>query len=358
MTIALFVLGLALLIAGAEALVRGAAALAARLGITPLAIGLTVVAFGTSAPELAASLLAARAGAGDIAMGNVVGSNIFNVLFILGLTAVIAPLVVQRQLVRVDVPVMIAVSLLVVPLAWDGRISRGEGALLFAGVILYTALLLRAARREADGEGPKAVAGPVVAQVGLVVGGLAGLVLGARWLVAGAVALARMLGLSELIIGLTVVAAGTSLPEVAASVVAALRGQRDLAVGNVVGSNIFNILCVLGGAAFAGGGVPVAAAARHLDIPVMIAVAVACLPIFFTGHRISRWEGALFLGYYLAYTLYLVLQAQHHDAAPVLGWAMLTLALPITVITLAIFMFRAFFQQRRKAPGHPRVHRG
>ncbi|MEP0774130.1 MAG: calcium/sodium antiporter [Acidobacteriota bacterium] len=341
MTVALFLLGLALLLGGAEALVRGAAALAARLGITPLAIGLTVVAFGTSAPELAASILAARAGAGDIAVGNVVGSNIFNVLFILGLAAVIAPLVVQRQLVRVDVPVMIAVSLLVVPLAWDGRISRAEGALLLGGVILYTVLLLRAARQDPEDGAPSPAQGTLLGQLALVVAGLAALVLGARWLVAGAVALARVLGLSELIIGLTVVAAGTSLPEVAASVVAALRGQRDIAVGNVVGSNIFNILCVLGGAALVGGGVPVAAAARHLDIPVMIAVAVACLPIFFTGHRISRWEGALFLAYYLAYTLYLVLQAQHHDAAPLLGWAMLTFALPLTAITLAVLAIRA-----------------
>ncbi len=349
MTVLLFLIGLVLLIAGAETLVRGAAALAARFGVSPLAIGLTVVAFGTSAPELAASVLAARAGAGDIALGNVVGSNIFNVLFILGLAALIAPLVVQRQLVRVDVPVMMAVSLLVVPLAWDGKISRPEGALLLGGMILYTVLLLRAARRDLEAEARPTTQGTLLGQLALVVGGLAALVLGARWLVAGAVALARALGLSDLIIGLTVVAAGTSLPEVAASVVAAIKGQRDIAVGNVVGSNIFNILCVLGGAALVGDGVPVAAAARHLDIPVMIVVAIACLPIFFTGHRISRWEGALFLAYYLAYTLYLVLQAQHHDAAPLLGWAVLGFALPLTAITLAVLAFRACRRQRRGA---------
>ncbi len=348
MTFLLFVLGLALLIAGAEALVRGAAGLAARVGVSPLAIGLTVVAFGTSSPELAASILAARAGQGDIALGNVVGSNIFNVLFILGVSALVAPLVVHRKLVRVDVPVMIAVSLLVIPLGWDGGISRAEGTLLFAAVIVYTGLLLRAARREprGDDEVPSA-GGSIVRQVLLVVIGLAGLVAGARWLVEGAVALSRALGLSELIIGLTVVAAGTSLPEVAASVVAALKGQRDIAVGNVVGSNIFNILCVLGGASLVGGGVPVAPAAQHLDIPVMIAVAFACLPIFFTGHRISRGEGALFLAYYVAYTLFLVLQAQHHDAAPVLGRAMLSFALPLTIVTLAVLTFRAFRQPRR-----------
>jgi len=352
MTMLLFALGLALLIAGAEALVRGAASLAARLGVSPLAIGLTVVAFGTSSPELAASILAARAGQGDIALGNAVGSNIFNVLFILGVSAVVAPLVVSRKLVRVDVPVMIAVSLLLLPLGWDGRISQLEGALLFTGVIVYTGLLLRAARREQrDEDEVLSTGGSIVRQVLLVVIGLVGLVVGARWLVDGAVALARALGLSELIIGLTVVAAGTSLPELAASVVAALKGQRDLAVGNVVGSNIFNILCVLGGASLVGGGVRVAPAAQHLDIPVMIAVAIACLPIFFTGHRISRGEGVVFVFYYLAYTLFLILQAQHHDAAPLLGWAMVAFALPLTALTLAILWFRSIRCHGGEAPG-------
>lgn len=354
MTVLLFLGGLALLIGGAEALVRGAAGLAARAGVSPLAIGLTVVAFGTSSPELAASILAARAGGGDIALGNVVGSNIFNVLFILGLTAVVAPLVVHRKLVRIDVPVMIAVSVLLLPLGWDGRVSRLEGALLFAGVIIYTTLLLRAARREPRGEEQvPSAGGSLPLQALLVVLGLAGLVVGARWLVGGAVALSSMLGLSELIIGLTVVAAGTSLPEVAASVMAALRGQRDIAVGNVVGSNIFNILCVLGGTSLVAGEVAVPAPAMHLDIPVMIAVALACLPIFFTGYRISRGEGVVFLAYYLAYTLFLVLQAQHHDAAPALGRAMLAFALPLTALTLAVVSFRYLLRQRQGPPHHP-----
>lgn len=350
MTIFLLLIGLALLIGGAEALVRGAAALAARVGVPPLVIGLTVVAFGTSSPELAASVSAAYAGQGDLALGNVVGSNTFNILFILGLSALVAPLVVHRKLVRVDVPVMIAVSLLVVPLAWDGRISKVEGALLFAGVLLYTGWLLRAARREPpEGGDVPSAGGSLAGQLALMVGGLAALVLGARWLVVGAVALSRTLGLSELIIGLTVVAAGTSLPEVATSVLAALRGQRDIAVGNVVGSNIFNILCVLGAAALVGGGVRVPAPALHVDIPVMIAAALACLPIFFTEHRISRGEGAVFFGYYLAYTLFLVLQAQRHSAVVLLGQALLFFALPLTALTLLVLVWRAWRRRRPAA---------
>jgi cation:H+ antiporter len=344
MTLVLFVLGLGLLVAGAEALVRGSAGLAGRFGIPPLVVGLTVVAFGTSSPELMVSLAAAVNGQADIALGNVVGSNIFNVLFILGLSALITPLVVARQLVRLDVPVMIGVSAMTLLLAWNGRVSRLEGGLLLVGIVFYTGWLIRLARagRAEPGEGVVGRGDPLALQLVLVVAGLALLVLGSRWLVGGAVAIAKLLGLSELIIGLTVVAAGTSLPEVASSVIAAIRGQRDIAVGNVVGSNIFNLLCVLGvAAAAAPGGVPVAAPALAFDLPVMIAVAIACLPIFFTGHRIARWEGGLFLAYYLAYTLFLVLDAQDHDAAPLFGSLMLAFALPLTAVTLAVLVVRA-----------------
>jgi cation:H+ antiporter len=344
MTMVLFVLGLGLLVAGAEALVRGSAGLAGRFGIPPLVVGLTVVAFGTSSPELAVSVAAALKGQADIALGNVVGSNIFNVLFILGVSALITPLVVARQLVRLDVPVMIGVSALTLLLAWNGRVSRLEGGLLLAGIVLYTVWLVRLARagRAEPGEGVVGRGDPLALQLVLVAAGLALLVLGSRWLVGGAVAIAQSLGLSELIIGLTVVAAGTSLPEVASSVIAALRGQRDIAVGNVVGSNIFNLLCVLGAsAAIAPGGVPVAAPALGFDLPVMIVVALACLPIFFTDHLIARWEGGLFLVYYVAYTLFLVLDTQQHDAAPLFGSFMLAFALPLTAVTLAVLALRA-----------------
>jgi cation:H+ antiporter len=350
LTLTLFVLGFFVLIGGAELLVRGASRIAAAAGISSLVIGLTVVSFGTSAPELAVSFRAALSGSGDIALGNVVGSNIFNVLFILGISAIIVPLAVAKQLVRLDVPLMIAVSVLMLLLGLDGRISTLDGLLLFAGVVAYTVFAIwqsrrdRAAADEAQAAEEQAPKGPggMLASVGLVVVGLALLALGANWLVNGAVAIARLFGLSELIIGLTIIAVGTSLPEVAASIIAALRGQRDIAVGNVVGSNLFNILCILGLTSIvAPGGVAVPPAALTFDIPVMIAVAVACLPIFFTGYTIARWEGWLFLGYYLAYTAFLLLAATEHDALPAFSAVLGLFVLPLTAATLLVLVGRA-----------------
>ncbi len=342
-----FVAGTVMLIVGAELLVRGASRLAGALGISPLVIGLTVVAFGTSAPEMAVSVDAALTGRGEIALGNVIGSNIFNVLFILGLSALIVPLVVSQRLVRLDVPLMIGASLVLLIVALDGRVSRLDGALLFTGVVAYTVWSLRESRRAGaasreqheQGHDNKA-AWPL--QVLAIAAGLVMLVLGARWLVEGAVSFARLLEVSELIIGLTIVAAGTSLPEVATSVVAAVRGQRDIAVGNVVGSNLFNILAVMGMAALvAPAGIGVSTAVLGFDLPVMTAVAVACLPIFFTGRAIARWEGALFLGYYIAYTAYLILGATQHDALPMFSAVMLEFVLPLTVVTLLVLVMRA-----------------
>ncbi len=351
--VAQLVAGVAALVVGAEVLVRGAAGLAARLGISPLVIGLTVVAIGTSSPELAVTAAAAVTGAGDLAVGNVVGSNIFNVLFILGLSAAITPLLVARQLLRFDVPVMLVASLLLVATAWNGRVARWEGAILLALAVVYTVVLVRTGRRDGAHGGLTAPAGRLDApsvQALMVAGGLVLLVLGSRWLLKAAVAIAGALGLSELIIGLTVVAAGTSLPEVAASVVAGLRGQRDIAVGNVVGSSIFNILGVLGiGAVAAPSGLAVAPAALRFDIPVMIAVALACVPVFLTQRLISRAEGWLLLSYYLAYTLFLVLDAQGHDAARLFGRAMLAFVLPITAIGLAALAVRSLRRDRARA---------
>ncbi len=353
----LFVLGLVLLVAGAELLVRGASRLAARLGISPLVIGLTVVAFGTSAPELAVTVQAGLAGQADIAVGNIVGSNIFNVLFILGLAALIVPLVVSQQLVRLEVPLMIGVSVLFLVMALDGRISGFDGMLLFAGIVAYTVFTVRQSRKESAavqaeyaqeyGDGQSAERGRLPLQIALIVAGLVLLVLGAHWLVEGAVAFARHFGVSELIIGLTIVAVGTSLPEVATSIVAALRGERDIAVGNVVGSGIFNILAIAGIASMVTpGGLEVAPALIRFDIPVMIAVALACLPIFASGHLIARWEGALFLGYYAAYVLYLILAATQHAALPSLSVAMLAFVLPLTAVTLIVLLARA-----QRSPG-------
>lgn len=338
--------GLVLLVFGAEFLVRGSSRLAAAFGIPSLVVGLTVVAFGTSAPELAVSVRSAWAGRGDLALGNAVGSNIFNVLFILGLSALIAPLVVARRLVRLDVPILVGVSVLLLLLALDGSLGRVDGALLFAGILAYTGFQIREGRR-AGSRTERArrndrSGGSRIADVAFVVGGLAALVLGARWLVSAAVELALGLGVSELVVGLTVVAGGTSLPEVATSVAASLRGQRDIAVGNVVGSNLFNILAVLGLAGLlAPEGVEVSRAALSFDLLVMLAAAVACLPIFFTGYRIARWEAALFLGYYGAYTGYLVLHAAEHPALPAFRTALLWFVLPLTAVTVLVVAVRA-----------------
>ncbi|HNQ21484.1 MAG TPA: calcium/sodium antiporter [Phycisphaerae bacterium] len=364
MAILWILVGLGALAGGAEFLVRGAVSLARALGIPPLIIGLTVVAFGTGTPELAVGVRAAAAGQGDLALGNVLGSNTFNVLFILGITAVIAPLTVSSQLVRLDVPVMIGVSAAVWLLALDGCLGRLEGVLLIAGLCLYAALLIRIGRRQppppasrdetpSDHTAPQRL-GRSAAQV-LV--GLALLVLGAGWLVDGAVGLARLWGVSELMIGLTIVAVGTSLPEVATSIVAAVRGQRDIAVGNAVGSNIFNLLAVLGAsAAAADGGIPVASTVLRFDLPVVLAVAVATLPVFFTGGRVSRWEGALFLAYYAAYVMFLIFAALSHAAQALFEAALLWFAVPLTALGIGVSV--ADWLRRRATMAHEPEHPG
>ena len=356
-----FLVGLAALVVGAEALVRGASKLSLSFGISPLVVGLTVVAFGTSAPEMAVSVQSAWVGQVDIAIGNVVGSNIFNVLFILGASALVVPLLVNQQLIRQEVPVMIAVSLLLWALAADGGIGRWDGVLLFALIVAYTVLVIRQSRREARavqkeydeafaGSGPNGWDAHWGMQVLLILGGLALLVLGARWLVEAAIDFARYLGVSELVIGLTIVAAGTSLPEVATSLLAAIRGERDIAVGNVVGSNIFNVLAVLGAsAAIAPTTLTVSPAVLGFDIPVMVAVAVACLPIFFTGNLIARWEGLLFLAYYAAYTTYLILMATQHDALGAFSSVMGGFVMPLTAVTLLVLAYRHAHARRSAA---------
>ncbi len=349
--------GLVLLVLGAESLVRGAVELAERLGISPLVIGLTVVALGTSAPELAVSVQASLSGSGDIAVGNVIGSNIANILLILGLSALVAPLVVSQQLVRLDVPVMVAAGALTLILAWNDRISRLDGCILLAGLLLYTLFLVIASKREQrlvqDGKpGPERSAANTTTKgwfryIVLILLGLGLLVLGSQLLVDGAVSLARALGLSELVIGLTVVAVGTSLPELATSLLAVYRGERDIAVGNVVGSCIFNLLLVLGASAVVvTDGLSISPNALAFDLPVMLAGFVACIPIFFSGYRINRWEGALFLGYYLAYTLYLVMLSTGLPAIELLRHAMIWYVLPLTTITLLAVFLHAWKHQR------------
>jgi cation:H+ antiporter len=340
-----------LLLIGAESLIRGASKLAGLLGIPPLIIGLTIVAYGTSAPELAVSLQSTLGGQGDIALGNVIGSNIFNVLMILGISALVAPLRVAQQLIRLDVPIMIGISALMFFFALDRLLQPSDGLILVIGSVVYTLFLLYQSRKETDADvqaeyeleyGSKSEAKLAwLYNLGFLVLGALTLVLGSRLFVAGAIDIANAIGISQVVIGLTIVAMGTSLPELATSMVATFRGERDIAVGNVVGSNIFNMLTVIGVAALtSGGGLSIPPAVLNFDLPVMVAVAVACIPIFATGNVISRWEGFLFIGYYVAYATFLILRAADHEHLEIYSRVMLLFVIPITIITLITVVAR------------------
>lgn len=336
------VAGLVLLTFGGEALVRGAGTIASKLGISPLVIGLVVVSAATSAPEFAVTIGSVINGEPDLAIGNVIGSNIANILLILGVAALISPLVIQRQLVRFDIPVMLGMSLLLMLFSLDGRITPVDGGILFGLLALHTGISIVIGKRSTEQPKYEPVelplnSAPVAIWLAIVllVVGVGMLILGSQLLVSGAVNIASALGVSSLVIGLTVVAIGTSLPELATSIVAIRRGETDMAVGNIVGSNIFNIGLVLGVPAFIfGDGLPVLDAAIAIDLPLMMAAAVALLPIAFTGFVIARWEGALFLSLYTAYLVYLVLDNTGHDAAEGFSFAMLWLVGPLLVATL------------------------
>lgn len=357
MALALFLGGLGVLAAGAELLVRGASRLAAAIGISPLVVGLTVVAFGTSSPEAAVSVEAAMEGRAEIALGNIVGSNVFNILIVLGLSALVTPLVVSRRLVWLDVPIMIGANLVFLGMCLDGMLDRWDGLALLAGLLWYIWFTVRQSRREPEDlldasriPVPSTISGRL-ASLAIAVVGLLLLVAGSRWMVSGAVMIARGLGAPELVIGLTIVAVGTSLPEVATSLMASFRGERDIAVGNAVGSCIFNILGIGGLAALvASTPVHAPAAALGFDMPVMIAVSIACLPIFFTAHRIDRWEGFLFCAYYCAYVAYLVLEATGSVVVDLYGATMLLFVVPLTVVTLVVLMVRA--PRKEGSPWH------
>lgn len=351
--IAYMAAGLAILVFGADWLVKGASRLAIAAGIAPLVVGLTIVAFGTSAPELAVSVSSAYSGSSDIAVANVVGSNIFNVLFILGIAALVAPLVVHQQLVRMDVPIMIGASLLLFALGVDGRIGLLDSLLLASLIIAYTGFLIIEARRETDPEvvaeyveevGELAEGGKSALPVNIafIVAGLVALVFGSQLLVEGAIGIARTLGVSEVVIGLTIVAAGTSLPELATSVVAAFKGERDIAIGNIVGSNIFNICSVLGFAGLASGGnLTIAPNMIAVDIPLMIGVALLCLPFFRAGYEVTRANGAIFLVAYVAYVVWLVLGATNDPAIVTFETALFSVVLPALIIGAVVVVVKA-----------------
>lgn len=355
--------GLALLIVGAQWFVRGASKLARSLGMTPLTVGLTVVALGTSAPEFAVVLQAALTGETGIAVGNAVGSNIFNTFLILGVSALAAPLVATQGIIRKDLLWMFIASAAILTLGLaQGRLGRVEGALCCLALATYVAWKVRSGRRETPGKTPAEPAPRPPFRVRdalFLTAGFAALIPASDWLVHGAAAIAASLGVSDLVIGLTVVAAGTSLPEAATSVAAIFQKERAIAVGNVVGSNLFNLLGVLGLAgALSAEGIPLAEEVVRFDLPVMALASLACLPFFWTNGKLSRWEGGALVAYYAAYAAYLVLAA---GAAPESGLSSmknlgnaLYFMTPLALIVGGNLAFHAFSARKRKKAPSPK----
>lgn len=344
--------GAVLLIAGAHALVWGASRVALAIGVSPIVVGLTIVAFGTSAPELAVSVGAALSRSGGVALGNAVGSNVFNVLLILGISAWFGVLVVHQRVVRLDIPLLIVVTVVTWVLAADGELGMLDGCLGIAGIVLYTVWSYRASRAEPaevveeyaevfDADRPDARWGWPFALLAIAVG-IGGLIAGAMLSVNAATALAAALGVSQLVIGLTVVAAGTSLPELATSVVAAFRGERDIAVGNVVGSNLFNLLAVLGAAAVvAPDGLEIPKAALLVDLPVALLSTLVALPALATGFIVERWEGLLLVACYIGYVTVVVLTGTASPLAEIARWTLFGALAATAVIFLAVGVRRS-----------------
>lgn len=309
--------GLVALIAGAELLVKGGSALAARLGISPLLIGLTIVALGTSTPELAVGIEAASQGNGSLAVGNIVGANIINILLVLGLSAALRPLAIRMQTLRLELPVIVLAAIALLACAWDGMLSRFEGLVLLSMGIAFTVAVIGVARRESfavkcefarEFSVRRLPDRQAVIEVLMLFAGIAVIVAGADWLVDGAVALARYWHVSETFIGLTIVAIGTTTPELVTTIVSTIRGKRDIAIGNLIGSSVYNILVILGVIClFPADGIAVSANLIRIDIPLMLGVALICIPVFLSGRTISRAEGCLFVGAYAAYLAYLII---------------------------------------------------
>ena len=340
------------MIIGAELSVRAAVALAALLKTRPLFIGLTVVALGSSAPQMAVGLQSALTDSTDIAVGSVIGSNIFNILVTLGLSALIIPLRVARQLVRVDLPLMIGATALVAGLAWNGVLSGLDGVILLIGMAGYLAVVVRQFAHGARhfspvDEPPRRRMWPILGRLFLMGCGLALLILGSHLLVGAAIIVAQDLGLSERVIGLTVIAVATSLPALMTSLIAALRGERDLAVGNIIGSNLFNLRGVLGiTSLIASMPLSISPNALDFDLPVMLGVAVLCLPLFYSGYRITRLEGILLLGLYAVYALHIVSFTTGMPLAGRLERLMFHYALPVLGVLVLISTLRAWRRQR------------
>lgn len=321
LAVGLCLIGLVALIVGAELITRGGAALSARLGAPPIVIGLTVVALGTSTPELAVGIQSAAQGNGAVALGNVAGANIINLLLVLGLSAVLRPIPLRLDTIRVELPIAILAAFVLIGMALDGRLTPRDGSVLLAGAAAYTALVVwlalgegRSAKLQFHRRFTPAEAGDRRAlrqgvwELALVIAGVAVILVGANWLVDGAVGLARLWRVSDSFIGVTIVALGTTSPELATNIVSILRKQRDIGLGTLLGSYAYNILLILGAAGLASrDGIPISRELLRLDLPVMAFAALATLPLFLTGGRLSRLEGGALVAGYGVFLTYLIL---------------------------------------------------
>ncbi|MFZ5980651.1 MAG: calcium/sodium antiporter [Candidatus Zixiibacteriota bacterium] len=338
------IIGLIALLVGADQLVRSATKIALFFGLSPLVIGLTVVAFGTSAPEVAVALSGSLNSHTDLGFGNVIGSNIFNLLFILGLMTVFTPLRIERNVVRIDMPLLIIVSAGFLALALDSRLSKIDGVILLLALVLFTVFTLRRGKMdkkeiEQDLRGRwKAISRGALA-IQFIILPLSVILLGrgSDWVVEGSTALARGMGIDEFVVGLTVVAVGTSLPELVTSLLALMHDRRDMAVGNIVGSNIFNILGVVPVMALvSSNGVIITQSSMSMDLPVLLASVVLCFPIFFSGYRISRWEGVFFLLFYLVYMVFFAID---NDPNSLFGTYMRILMIYVVPPVFLVYVF-------------------
>lgn len=347
MTIVQFILGLVGLIAGAEFFLKAVDRFGLKWGVSPLIMGLTVVAFATGAPELAISIKAAFSGSADLVLGNIIGSNIANILLILGITAIISPINITRRVIKIDVPIVITISVALFLMSLDGGLSTVDGVILLMGFLAYSYFTYVQIKNNFDEEENEDEAfqyelssddlanGTVfyIKNGGLLFSGLALIVLGSNWMVDSAVIIARILGLSELVIGLTIISIGTSLPEVATSLSAARKGNADIAVANVMGSNLYNVLLTLALTLIIAPNVlAVSKDAITLDLPFMVLVSMACIPIFVAGFNLTRVDGALFLGYYVTYLTYLVLNTINSPIVSAMRGIILYAAIPLTFL--------------------------
>lgn len=354
-----FVLGLIALIGGAEILVKAVTRLASAIGISKLIIGLTVVAFGTSAPELAISIQAGVNGQTDLMLGNIIGSNISNTLLILGLVALFIPLKVNKWLIKSDLPIMIGITVIVFLFSLNGMITFWECLTLSGLLLIYLLYLARQGNPGSDETitKPKRKPGSLLLYLLLCVLGFTLLITGAQWMIDSAIIFAEMIGVSELIIGLTVVAIGTSLPEIVVVLIAAIKKERDIAIGSVIGSNILNLLAVLGvSGLFIEGAIPVQDVLTRFDIPLLILISILCIPLFYTGYRISRWEGGILLFFYGSYLYYLYLSGIAHPFLEPFTYWMTHWIIPIlllVIIIVTIFEWKKRFRFRNFQSDNP-----